>query len=135
MMSGGRGNVVEQFNLFGERDPFAELTENIVRWYEAAKADSEKYGGYMPNFDDWLRDNFSSYCGGNCTTFLYDKWTFYDFSPSGLRLTNMNKLVKVKNGTEWESIFFPKKKILKAFGIKDDNKDILRGEEQNDEID
>lgn len=46
---------------------------------------------------------------------------------------DVSEIIFAKKGEEWESIFFPKKRILKAFGIKDDNKDILRGKEQNDE--
>ena len=122
--------LVEQLNLFAERDPFDELTEHIVKWYEANKAFNDRHGCFTRNFDAWLRDCFSSYCGGNGASMLFGQWTFYDFSPRGLRLTNMKKLIKTESGTEWESIFFPKQKILNAFGIKDDKKD----EEMNDDI-
>lgn len=120
--------MIEQMNLFGERDPFDELIEHIVKWYEAVKAFESRHGHNMQNFDQWLRDNFSSYRGGNGESLLFGQWTFYDFTPRGLRLTNMKKLIKTDDGTEWESIFFPKQKILKAFGIKDDNKDALRSD-------
>lgn len=118
--------MIEQMNLFGEREPFDELVERIVQWYESAKAFNTRHGCYMPNFDQWLRDNFSSYRGGNGESLLFGRWTFYDFTPRGLRLTNMKKLIKTETGTEWESIFFPKQKILKAFGIRDDGKDALK---------
>lgn len=120
--------MIEQMNLFGERDPFDELIEHIVKWYEDSNVWKQKHGYRITNFDTWLLDNFSSYRGGNGDSLLFGQWTFYDFTPRGLRLTNMKKLIKTEDGTEWESIFFPKKKILKAFGIKDDNKDALRGD-------
>lgn len=118
--------MIEQMNLFGERDPFDELIEHIVKWYEAVKAFESRHGHNMQNFDQWLRDNFSSYRGGNGESLLFGQWTFYDFTPRGLRLTNMKKLIKTEDGTEWESIFFPKEKILKAFGIQDDGKDAMK---------
>lgn len=121
--------MIEQLTLFGERDPFDELIEHLVKWYEANKAFNDRHGGYTRNFDEWLLDCFSSYCGGNGESMLFGQWTFYDFSPRGLKLTNMNKLIKTESGTEWESIFFPKQKILKAFGIKDDKKDALKEED------
>ena len=121
--------MIEQMNLFGKRDPFDEMIEHIVKWYEAEKAFESRHGHHMQNFDQWLLDNFSSYRGGNGESLLFGQWTFYDFTPRGLRLTNMRKLIKTDDGTEWESIFFPKHKILKAFGIKDDRKDALLDEE------
>lgn len=125
--------MIEQMTLFGERDPFDELAEHIVLWYEEGKAFEIKHGRTMPNFDKWLRDCFSSYQGGNGSTMLYGKWTFYEFSPRGLKLTNMHKLIPLSDGsgTEWESIFFPKAKILKRFGITDDQKDALKEDTWN----
>ena len=40
----------------------------------------------------------------------------------------MKKLIPRADGqgTEWESIFFPKQKILRRFGIKDNGKDALK---------
>ena len=92
-----------------------------MKAYESAKAFNDRHGDYMPNFDSWLRDCFSSYQGGNGQAMLWGDWSFYDFSPRGLRLTNMNKLIPRADGhgTEWESIFFPKEKILQQFGIEE----------------
>lgn len=123
--------MIEQMNLFGERDPFDELTDRIVKWYEDEKSYFAKRGWkFNKNFDQWLRDHFSTWSGGNGGHVLWGEWDFYQFQPSGLRLENSRKLIPRKDGkgTEWYSIFFPKQKILKAFGIKDDNKDSLRGD-------
>lgn len=124
--------MIEQLNLFGERDQFAELIDRIVDWYEGDKAFCEDHGCYFPErFDTWLLDLFSCHCGGNSSTMLWGDWGWYQFSPSGLKLENSSKLVPRKDGqgTEWESIFFPKKKILEAFGVKDDGKDLLKGDQ------
>ena len=120
--------MIEQMNLFGERDPFDELCDHIVKWYVDNKVWNQKHGYRLTNFDTWLLDNFSSYRGGNGDSLLFGQWTFYDFSPKGLRLTNMKKLIPRADGqgTEWESIFFPKQKILRRFGIKDNGKEALK---------
>jgi len=123
--------LIEQLDLFGARDPFCELIDRIVDWYEDEKRFEEETDGYMPNFDDWLRRLFASYCGGNGASILWGCWTFYNFSPKGLRLSNTRKLVQRSDGkgTEYESIFFPKQKILKAFSVKDDGRDMMEAEE------
>lgn len=115
--------MIEQMNLFGERDEFAVLIDHIVKWYEDKKAFCARYGYPMPrNFGEWLLDLFSTYTGGNGSEMLWGKWEWYAFSPSGLKLEG-----EIDDETEkWDSIFFPKKKILDAFGIKDDRKDALK---------
>lgn len=121
--------MIEQMNLFGEREPFDELIERIVQWYEQEKEFYEKYGWeFKKNFDTWLLDHFSTWMGGNADGILWGEWNFYQWSPSGLRLENSNKLIPRNDGkgTEWYYIFFPKKKILNAFGIKDDRNDALK---------
>lgn len=118
--------MIEQLNLFGEKDPFAELCDNIVKAYESNKKDEE----HTENFDVWLRHCFSSYSGGN--SFMYvTGYNFFDFSPKGLKLTDSHTLIKYDDHTEWKSLFFPKQKILKAFGIKDDKKDMDEIQEDN----
>ena len=114
--------MIEQLSLFGETDPFHLATQWIVRQYEREKAFSlrcdesyfKKHG-----FGEWLLDKFSSYSGGTThDTILeeYGYW-FYNYSPKGLELDAREFEERVK---------FQKAKILKAFGIKDDGKDVLK---------
>lgn len=106
--------MTEQISMFDAPDPLAYAIVLIVEMRNAHEKERAQHNRDSTPFDKWLLDEFSSYCGGNCYSGYYE-WV--DFSPKGIRL-------RTKNWTE--DVFVPKKKILKAFGIKDDHKDILK---------
>ena len=93
--------------MFGEHDPLAVAVNGIRAHYEA-------YG--WGSLEKWLLHQFSHYCGGNTGGDFYG-YEWFDYSPRGLKLT------KLRTG---ETVEIPKKKILKALGIKDDHRDVLR---------
>lgn len=118
--------MIEQLSLFGERDTLSIVLEWLTDMYEYRKSQLEHWEGH-PNFDKWLLDCFASHQGG--TTFgivgSYG-WTLYNMSPKGIELVDTDS-------KDWRRELIPKAKILRAFGIKDDKRDLLK--EQTDEID
>lgn len=101
--------MIEQLNLFGERDPLAAVAEWITSRYE--RVAKEEYA-YPISFDEWLLRKFSSYEGSNCNAPL--GYSYWSFDPSGFRLTGF----KEKPGESYSQLYFPKDKILKACGVK-----------------
>lgn len=97
-----------------------DIFQWIVRDYEKEKQECPKWHK-THNFDDWLLYQFSHYCGGSvCDKAIEAKGVqFCDFMGSHLRAQGM------RAGEHFE-IRIPKAKVLKAFGIRDDHKDILK---------
>lgn len=101
--------MVQQLSLFDTQDPCMMICDWLVRRYEVAKQN-----GWTCNFDEYVKNCFSSYQGGTAPQEFFP-WKMYDFSPKGAQLTSY-----YKNGetTEWEHLLIPKNKIYKTFGIK-----------------
>lgn len=100
--------MIEQLNLFGERDEIYEVAEWIMGMYE-------DYRKRMPDgksFMDWIEDEFSSFHGGSYNTPL--GYTFWSFDHSGFRLVDTS----VPKGESYKEAYFPKHKIMKACGVK-----------------
>lgn len=109
--------MIEQMNLFGERDVLMLVCETLksrYAWITKRGLCDEK----IRPFAKWVLDCFSSYQGGTTPAELKaEGYDIYGCSPKGMELWN---------GTE--KTLIPKSKIMRTLGITDDNKDVLRGD-------
>lgn len=113
--------MTEQLTFFTDGVTETDVLNWLVRRYEQLKAlgDEDWYKNH--NFDDWVLYEFSHYSGGSiCDEQLEAKGIrWFDFSSTrGLRIQGYFE-------GEAVCIIIPKAKVLKAFGIRDDHKDVL----------
>lgn len=102
----------EQISLFGERDPFAIVTDFIGKM---------KKNSQQP-FDQWLLDAFSSYWGGTIPTgYAPEEYTWFEFSPKVLRLSSV-----ASRNSGYREIIIPKARLLRFYNVKDDRKDLMK---------
>jgi len=113
----------EQINMFGERDP----AEIVAEWLKERHTREIKSGFLRKEhitypFEKFVLYEFSHYSGGTASYSLANYYRWFDFSPAGVKLT-----AEKRGGRE---IFVKKTKILKILNIRDDKKDVMRGEEE-----
>lgn len=94
--------MVEQLDLFGNRDPLSE----VCQWFH------DKYvrSNYKCSFEQFMKYEFDSYTGSNSNVPCGYGW--YNCTPSGMTLEK----------TLWsdsDKLFFKKTQIFKYLGIKE----------------
>ena len=109
--------MIEQLNLFGERDELTmvcEMFRHRFEWWRKRWSENE----WNPTFEKWVLDYFSSYAGGTAPAEL-EPYESYCCSPKGIELV-------IYRGADTKRVQVPKVKILRALGIRDDKKDALK---------
>lgn len=96
--------MIEQMNLFGERDVLLDVCDYLVRRYDRMRKDLMDDERDM-RFDEWLIGNFRTWSGS--TVHDLEGYSFIQFTPAGITLSS-------KTGKREQ---IPKEKILQQFGL------------------
>jgi len=113
--------MTEQLTFLTDGVTETDVLNWLVRRYERLRSCGEDW--YRShNFGDWVLYEFSHYAGGSiCDEQLEAKGIrWFEFSST--------RGLKIQGYFEGEDVYLiiPKAKVLKAFGIKDNHKDVLK---------